>query len=147
MCQIHLFMSKLVIVGSGGHARVVMDAIFASTFVLVGLIDDYAKIGGVKAETRVPVARVGIGMAVRQGDPVPNISIVDTFKRTLLAAGSIGVTDPAMPNASGILAQNILTRSGMIEASATRRPSMPCTRRLGSTTAFRSVPIWHVPQG
>src|SRR5467141_4005641 len=37
-------------------------------------MDDYAKIGGVKAETRVPVARVGIGMAVRQGDPVPNIS-------------------------------------------------------------------------
>jgi len=79
-------------------------------------MDDYAKIGGVKAETRVPVARVGIGMAVRQGDPVPNISTVDTFKRTLLAAGSIGVTDPAMPNASGILAQNILTRSGMIDA-------------------------------
>ena len=34
---------------------------------------------------------------------------------------------------------------GMIDASATRRPSMPCTRSRGSTTAAASVPILHVP--
>ncbi len=34
---------------------------------------------------------------------------------------------------------------GMIEASATRSPSMPRTRRSGSTTARSSVPIRQVP--
>src|SRR5689334_7429927 len=34
---------KLVIVGSGGHARVIIDAIFATNLVLLGLLDDFAK--------------------------------------------------------------------------------------------------------
>ena len=39
------------------------------------------------------------------------------------------------------------TMSGMIDASATRRPSMPRTRSSGSTTASSSMPILHVPTG
>ena len=34
---------------------------------------------------------------------------------------------------------------GMTDASATRRPSMPCTRSRGPTTAAASPPILHVP--
>jgi len=36
---------------------------------------------------------------------------------------------------------------GMIEASAMRRPSIPCTRSLSSTTAILSDPILQVPTG
>jgi hypothetical protein len=39
------------------------------------------------------------------------------------------------------------TMSGMIDASATRRPSIPRTRSSGSTTASSSMPILHVPTG
>ena len=35
------------------------------------------------------------------------------------------------------------TRRGMIEASTTRKPSIPCTRSCGSTTAIASTPIFH----
>src|SRR5437867_12651636 len=40
-----------------------------------------------------------------------------------------------------------LVSVGMIEASATRRPPMPCTLSSGSTTAIGSLPILHVPTG
>ena len=40
-----------------------------------------------------------------------------------------------------------LTIVGMIDASTTRNPSIPCTLRWESTTAISSLPILHVPAG
>jgi len=79
-------------------------------------MDDAAKAGALKADTRVAVARGGIGMAVRKGAAVPDVSTPDAFKKTLIGAKSIVVTDPAMPNASGILTQRILTEAGIMDA-------------------------------
>ena len=45
--------------------------------------------------TPVDIAKQGVGLFVRQGAPRPDISSVETFKRTLLAAKSIGHADPA----------------------------------------------------
>jgi len=79
-------------------------------------MDDAAKNGALKADTRVGVARGGIGMAVRQGAAVPDVSTPEAFKKALMAASSIAVTDPAMPNASGALTQRILAEAGVMEA-------------------------------
>ncbi|MBI2996927.1 MAG: substrate-binding domain-containing protein, partial [Deltaproteobacteria bacterium] len=53
--------------------------------VLAELIKD----GNVLAESRTPLARSAIGMAVRAGAPKPDISSVEALKRTLLQAKSI----------------------------------------------------------
>jgi molybdate transport system substrate-binding protein len=53
-------------------------------------IDDLIKQGKIAAATRTPLARSGIGVAVRKGAPKPDISTTEAFKRALLNATSIG---------------------------------------------------------
>src|SRR5258707_4789415 len=52
-------------------------------------LDELIKDGRVVAGSRVALARSGIGMAVRAGAPMPDISSVDALKRALLQAKSI----------------------------------------------------------
>lgn len=52
-------------------------------------IDALARDGVIMPETRVDLARSGIGIAVRKGATPPDVSSVDAFKRTLLNARSI----------------------------------------------------------
>jgi molybdate transport system substrate-binding protein len=76
---------------------------------------ELAKINGLMPETRKPVGRGGIGMAVHPTAAAPDISTADAFKKTLLAAKSIGVGDPAVPNGSGVVIQRILAASGVMD--------------------------------
>jgi molybdate transport system substrate-binding protein len=57
--------------------------------------DELAKRGFVRASSKVDLARSQIGMVVRAGVAPPNIGSVEAFKRTLLAAQSIGYSDSA----------------------------------------------------
>ena len=82
----------------------------------VPAMHDYAKLGGVKADTRVKVARGGIGMAIRKEATPPDISTPDAFKNALMQATSIAMTDTAMPNGSGILTHSIFTNAGVMDA-------------------------------
>jgi molybdate transport system substrate-binding protein len=77
-------------------------------------MDDYAKLGGLKADSRIKVARGGIGMAVAPQATPPDISTPAAFKKTLVDAKSIAVGDTAMPNGSGIVIQSILQNSGVM---------------------------------
>jgi len=60
--------------------------------------------GKVVAGSRVDIALSKIGMAVRAGTPKPDISSVDAFKKTLLAAKSIAYSD----SASGVYLSTVL---------------------------------------
>jgi molybdate transport system substrate-binding protein len=81
----------------------------------VPAMDELAKINGLKPETRKPVVRGGIGMAVAPTATAPDISNADAFKKALLSAKSIGVGDPAVPNGSGVVIQRILAASGIMD--------------------------------
>jgi molybdate transport system substrate-binding protein len=74
------------------------------------------KAGALQAGSRSPLSRVGIGVMVREGAPLPDVSTPEAFKQTLLAARSIVHGDPAIPNQSGVVTMRILAKAGVLEA-------------------------------
>jgi molybdate transport system substrate-binding protein len=77
------------------------------------LIDDLVKQGKIVPDTRANISRTGVGVAVRAGAPKPDISTVESFKKALMAARSIGFTDPALGGLSGVYTAGLLERLGI----------------------------------
>ena len=71
--------------------------------------------GKVAQGSRVNIAGVGIGVAIRKGAPKPDISSVEAFKRALFAARSIGYVNPALGSSSGIYVAGMLERLGVAQ--------------------------------
>ena len=86
------------------------------------VIDELAKDGHIASDTRVVLARCGIGRAVRAGAARPDIGSVEAFKRALLGATSIAYT---IDGASGMHFASLIERLGIAEAlkASTRRRS------------------------
>jgi molybdate transport system substrate-binding protein len=61
-----------------------------------------------------PIARVGIGVAVNEKAPSPDISTVEAFKQTLLAAKSVVYIDPKV-GTSGKHVAEVLARLGIAD--------------------------------
>src|SRR4051812_29588048 len=72
--------------------------------------------GKVAAGSTAPLARVGIGVAVKDGAPRPDIGGVDAFKRALLDAPSVAMIDPAAGGSSGIYLAQLFERLGIADA-------------------------------
>lgn len=61
------------------------------------------------------LARAGVGMAIKQGAPVPDISEVDGFKKALLGARAIAYIDPAAGGSSGIYLAQLFQQMGIAD--------------------------------
>jgi molybdate transport system substrate-binding protein len=77
------------------------------------VIDGLIGKGRIAPGSRVDVAKVGIGVAVKAGAPLPDIATVEAFKRTLLAARSVAYIDPKAGGSSGIYFDGLLDRLGI----------------------------------
>jgi len=83
-------------------------------------LDEFAGAGKI-ASDRVALGRVGLGVAVRPGAPVPDISSSDALKRSVLAAESVVFNRAS----TGIYLENLLKKMGIyeqIESKTTRYP-------------------------
>src|SRR5438105_2969376 len=68
--------------------RVAAGDVFDVVIAPPAAMETYAKEGKVSAE-RVNIGRVGLGIVVRPGAPVPDISSADAIKRAVLDADSL----------------------------------------------------------
>ena len=75
-------------------------------------VDDLIKQGKIDRDTRADIVRVGLGVAVREGAPKPDISSVDALKNTLLNAQSITY---AATGSTAMHLPKVLDRLGIAE--------------------------------
>lgn len=79
-------------------------------------IDRLTDAGRLVRGSRVDIARVGVGVVVRAGAPLPDIGTVEAFRDTLLRAASVAYIDPLAGGSSGIYVARLLERLGIAAA-------------------------------
>ena len=95
--------------------RIEAGETFDMAIITPNAIDTLVKSGKVVDGSRVAVAKVGVGVAVKEGAPKPDLSSVDAFKRALLAARTVAYIDPASGGSSGIYVAGLLKKLGIAE--------------------------------
>lgn len=77
-------------------------------------VEELDRSGGLQAGSRVNAVRVGIGVAVREGAPKPDLSTPAAFKKAITAARNFAYATPT-PNGSGVLTLRILAAAGLAD--------------------------------
>ncbi len=95
--------------------RIEAGEAFDVAFLSPGAVDNLSNAGKIAAGSRVAIAKVGIGVVVKDGAPRPDISTVDAFKRALIEAKSVAYIDPAAGGSSGIYVAGLLEKLGIAE--------------------------------
>jgi molybdate transport system substrate-binding protein len=86
------------------------------------VLDDLIRQGRIAAGTRTVLGRSGIGAAIRAGAPRPDISTVDSFKRTLLGYNSVAFPGEG---ASGRYFVSLVERLGIASEMKPKMRPMP----------------------
>jgi molybdate transport system substrate-binding protein len=76
-------------------------------------VDALASKGKLVPGSRANLARVGIGVVVKEGAPKPDVGSLAAFKQALLAAKSVAYIDPAAGGSSGIYVAGLLDKLGI----------------------------------
>jgi molybdate transport system substrate-binding protein len=103
----------------------VLDGAPADVIILTAaLIDELITSAQVAEGSRVDLGRVGTGVAVRAGSPLPDVRTVDVLRGNLLAAAKIVCPDPATATA-GKVVMSALERMGIADQSRTKLQFFP----------------------
>ena len=99
---------------------------FDAVILSVPAMDNHDEAGDLAPMSRVALARVGVGVGVKEGSPVPDVSTPEKLKAAVLAVRSLTHTDPAIPNTSGAIAGAALAKLGILDEvkGKTRRATL-----------------------
>lgn len=85
------------------------------------------------------IARVGIGLFVRKGDPKPDVSTADAFMRALANAKVIAYADPKLGGSASILVAELLKSLDTTGSIAARTRLVPPAKPLVDLVAAGGV--------
>jgi len=105
-------------IGTTGQLRTLIASGQPADLIIVSttLMGELEKTGKLTPGSRADLGRVGIGVAVRDGATMPDVSTPDAFKKTLVEARSIAYTNPAEGGTSGIFFAGLTDRLGIGDA-------------------------------
>src|SRR5260370_32099719 len=105
-------------IGTTGQLRKIIASGQPADLIIVSapLMGELEKTGKLTPGSRADLGRVGIGVAVRDGAPVPDVSTSDSLRKALIAARSIAYTNPAEGGTSGIHFAGLADRFGLADA-------------------------------
>jgi molybdate transport system substrate-binding protein len=115
--QVHIRFATAPAIRQRMSADETADVVLAPPAVL----DDLVKVGKVAPQDRVRVGRVGVGVAVRNGAPVPDVSTTDTLKRAVLEAETLVYNQAS----TGNYVEGLLRRLGLAEELQGRTKRYP----------------------
>jgi len=104
---------------SGIAARVAAHEALDVLVMPVPLLEAYVKDGIVVPGSVAPLANIGLGVGVRAGAAVPDVSTPDSFRATLLAASTV-VHAPPDATPSGAHSDKLIRELGLADALAGR---------------------------
>ena len=96
-------------------------------------LTELTKAGKVAEGSSKTLAKVAIGVAVKKGAPLPDISTVTAFQNALMAARAVAYIDPAAGGSSGIYLSKLFEKMGIadrIRAKAVLVPGGLVAQRL-----------------
>ena len=106
------------------------------------MIDSLVAEGRLQAATRQPLGRVRTGLAVRSGEPRPDVSTPEALKAALLSADAIFFPDPVRATA-GIHFANVMRTLGIHDELQPRFRNFPSgaasMRELSATNTSRQI--------
>ena len=105
------------------------------------LMQELVKQGKVAADANAPFGRTGVGLAMRQGAPRPDISTPESLKRSLLAAKAVGHSREGQ---SGVGFRAALEKLGIADEM---RPRLRTYEEGGYVAALKSGEVDIVASG
>jgi molybdate transport system substrate-binding protein len=84
------------------------------------VLDALATTQKVVPGSRVDFARTGVGVGIKQGLPLPDISSVDAIKRLLTSAPSIALPDPKAGGTSAVYLASMIEKLGLTQVVASK---------------------------
>lgn len=105
-------------------SRLLEGAAADAIILTAAMIDELIASGQVVAGSRADLGRVGTGVAVRAGTPLPDVATVDALRGNLLAATRIVCPDPATATAGKVVMQ-ALERMEIADQSRPRLQFFP----------------------
>jgi molybdate transport system substrate-binding protein len=79
------------------------------------ILAELAGEGKIVKGSEVKLANVGVGVAVKEGAPKPDISTVEAFKQALLKAKTVAYIDPKSGGSSGIYIDKLIEKLGIAD--------------------------------